>query len=556
MPTQPLPLKQLSNNPWQLWPLDPEHVADLAAEYAAGAPLPPIVVRPDPQAKGRYQIAVGHHRVAARLQLHLADVDAEVRDLTDLEMARLAIAENFKRRVPSAIDKAHALQRLTGAPFHLSQAQAAEQLGYANKATVSHLQRLLSLPAPIQAHVHSGALPERLARGLVSVARSLPQVAQAVADTVAKSADDKEAVFDDALGQAVAKHGRAMWDAPWPHARGGGEWTPPAAALPYVADVAATLGLTTLPACKGCEFHLTAHGDHCARPACFDAKITAWRWAEVAQAAKPLGLTLAAPGHGRDVPAERLHLLFDGDADDKRRAEAALKSKHASLRLLPTARAVRDYESETRARADLLGSKFAALATTDWPALKKALPASVTAKAPEKAAPKPKTPADYARQFKAQAAKRKAEQAELTRLVTVAAEVLAPLLPDHERLLQLLVESWEWKHAAAKAKSLKAKKVAVMVALIEGHAYDVLGPAYDAAAWRTPDGLRAGLVALLGLFKKPVPSALGASPEPKKVETTRRVVSKPKKGGATRAKPARPAKKAKAPKPGRKAKKP
>lgn len=543
MPTQPLPLKQLSNNPWQLWPLDPEHVADLAAEYAAGAPLPPIVVRRSPAPAKGYEIAVGHHRVAARLQLHLADVDAEVRDLTDLEMARLAVVENFKRRVPSAIDKAHALQRLTGAPFHLSQADAAEQLGYANKATVSHLQRLLSLPAPIQAHVHSGALPERLARGLVSVSRSLPQVALAVADQVAKS-DDKESTFDDALGAAVAKHGRPMWDAPWlPKAT----WTGP---ITYVADVAAQLGLTTLPPCKGCEFHLTVQGEQCARPACFDAKVVAWRWAEVAQAAKSLGVTLAAPG-------EQVKVIYIGGlADQKRLVEAALKSKdlytREHLRLVPVTGKVSDYDSDARARQDLLGSKFAALATADWPALKQALPESVTAKPTAKAAPKPKTRADYARQFKAQAAKYKAEQAELTRLVAVAATVLAPSLPDHERLLQLLVEKWEWEHGAAQAKSLKAKKVAVMVELIEKNGMNLLDGEH-ARQWEAgdPESHRAALVALLGLFKKPIPAALAAPPEPKKVETTRRVVSKPKKVGA--ALRGRPVKKPRPKKRGRKA---
>jgi len=539
---QSLPLRQLENNPYQLWPLDPDHVADLAAEVAAGAPLPPIVVRPDPQAKGRYQIAVGHHRVAARLQLHLADIPAEVRELTDLEMARLAIAENFKRRVPSAIDKAHALQRLTAPPFNLSQAQAAGQLGYANKATVSHLLRLLSLPAPLQAHVHSGALPERLARGLVSVARSLPQVAQTVAEQVAKS-DEKESTFDDALAKAVRKYGRPMWDAPWPTGRGGGAWTPPAAALPYVADAAQKLGLTTLPACQGCEFHLTVHGHHCARPACFDAKVVAWRWAQAAQAAQTLGLTLAAPG-------EAVKLIFDGAPDDKRRAEAALKSKDVftreHLRLVAVTGKVRDYDFDARARADLLGSRFVALATADWPALKKALPAAVTAQAAPPPEKKPLTPTQPDQQWKAQQAVLKANQAERTRLITVAAEVLAPLLPDHEPLLKLIVPPWMTRDAWKAAKSLKARKVVVMADLLDENGADLLDTKDQ--RWNTPDGLRAALVALLGLFKKPVPAALRLPPEPKKVETIRRVVSKPEKAGAARAKPGRPPRKAKVPK--------
>jgi len=571
-----IPLKQLANNPWQMWPLDPEHVADLAAEYAAGAPLPPIVVRRSP-APGRvgathasptYQIAVGHHRVAALLSLSKDDIPAEVRDLSDLEMARLAIAENFKRRVPSAIDKAHALQRLTAPPFSLSQAAAAKNLGYANQATVSHLLRLLTLPAPIQAHVHSGALPERLARGLISVARSLPQVAQKVADTVAK-AEDKETVFDDALSNAVRQHGRPMWDAPWRQGGGKGDWTGP---ITYVADVAGKLGLTVLPPCKGCEFNLQDR--NCARPACFDAKSTAWKWAEVGKAAKALGVAVAAPGEaGAGHPGgPALKLLFDGDPDDKPRAVAALKlghapeavarALHASLRLVPTARAVRDYESETRARADLLGSKFAALATTDWPALKKALPVGATHASPAAPALTPaQRQAANNKQWKAVQAQHQAVNAELKRLVTVAATVLAPLLPDHEPLLNLLCPLWEIRAAWKAAKSLKAKKIVVMDALIDENGADLLD---GDQRWDTPDGLRAGLAALLGLFKKRVPAALSAvgakhaspkparkKPGPKPTSGRRPAVDKPK------VKPSRPASTGKAkpaPKRGRKAK--
>jgi len=175
-------LDRLHDNPWQLWPLDPVHVADLAGEYRAKAPLPPIIVRPHPEKLNHYQIAAGHHRVAAQAQLGERLVAAEVRPLTDLDMATIAISENFKRRVPSAIDKARAAQRLTAPPFNLTQADVAKRMGYANPATVAHLLQLLRLPPTVQAHADSGALPERLARQLLPIARSLPAQAQVVAD--------------------------------------------------------------------------------------------------------------------------------------------------------------------------------------------------------------------------------------------------------------------------------------------------------------------------------------------------------------------------------------
>ncbi len=545
--TQLIPLNKTLPNPWQMWPLDPAHVADLAAEYTAGAPLPPIVVRPDPHGKGLYQIAIGHHRVAARLQLKLADVEAEVRDLSDLELARLAIAENFKRRVPSAIEKARALQRLTGAPFNLSQAEASRNLGYAHAASASHLLRLLELPAPVQAHVHSGALPERLARPLVAVARALPQVAERVAAQVAQADPDaKESTLDDALSDALHKHGRPMWDAPW-HGRGAkADFIPPPGAVTYVAEAAQKLGLTTLPACQGCEFHLLSPTESCARPACFDAKVTAWRWAEAGKAAKALGVALAAPG-------EQVKVIFNGHADDKPRAVAALKGLHgpdpkhigfASLRLVATARPIRSYESETRARADLLGSSAAALATTDWPALKKALPESAKPQQGQASPPARQTEAEREKKWKAEQAQRQATRQEIARLITVAAESLAPRLPDSEPLLALLAAYHSYAGEFKAAKTLKARKVVLLRFLIEDAQEfdaDLFGEDPD---WDTPEGTRAALVALLGKFKQRVPAALAAPPEPRARAALR---GRPSKTASRPArKPARPAKKARA----------
>jgi hypothetical protein len=126
-------------------------------------------------------------------------------------------------------------------------------------------------------------------------------------------------------------------------------------------------------------------------------------------------------------------------------------------------------------------------------------------------------------------------------------------------------------------QGLKAKKVAVMVELIEKNGVDLLDGEH-AQKWNAdPESHRAALVALLGLFKKPVPSALAAPPELKlDARTEARIALErqrmPKVGVAKpikhdphkfvhlatktrKAKPARPTKKAKPARRGRKAKK-
>lgn len=65
----------------------------------------PILVRPHPDAKDRYQIAFGHRRVRAARRLGIK-VRAVVRDLTDQELVVAQGKENLDRRDLSFIEKA------------------------------------------------------------------------------------------------------------------------------------------------------------------------------------------------------------------------------------------------------------------------------------------------------------------------------------------------------------------------------------------------------------------------------------------------------------------
>jgi ParB family transcriptional regulator, chromosome partitioning protein len=76
----------------------------------------PILVRPHPDNKDRYQIAFGHRRVRAAAQLGVK-IRAVVRDLTDQELVVAQGKENLDRRDLSFIEKAFFAVRLEALSF-------------------------------------------------------------------------------------------------------------------------------------------------------------------------------------------------------------------------------------------------------------------------------------------------------------------------------------------------------------------------------------------------------------------------------------------------------
>jgi ParB-like chromosome segregation protein Spo0J len=225
MTIQNFELHLISANPWQTRPLDEDHAQALAADIAEHGLLQAATGRIHPQRPEYIQLATGHHRLHAFRLLRQEIFDKhqgpdepdpkwatfpiDVREMTDLQMATTAIAENNARKDLSAIEKAQTLSRLIR-EFNLSQAEAGKPFGL-GQAAVANLLRLLKLPEPIQAHVQSGALPERLARQLVSIAKVFPAEAQKIADATAKAGPDKrESEFDEAESEFERK-AQAVW---------------------------------------------------------------------------------------------------------------------------------------------------------------------------------------------------------------------------------------------------------------------------------------------------------------------------------------------------------
>lgn len=146
---RPVPLDAIEPNPDQpRRHFDPEALSELAASIKAHGVLQPVLLRPHPRDKGRYQLVAGERRYRASREAGLTELPAVVRELTDAEALELALVENVLREDISPLEEARTLKSLLET-FGYSYAQLGERLGK-NKAYVDHRVRLLKMPEPVQ----------------------------------------------------------------------------------------------------------------------------------------------------------------------------------------------------------------------------------------------------------------------------------------------------------------------------------------------------------------------------------------------------------------------
>lgn len=131
----------------------PDPVFDgLKASIADGGQQVPILVRPSPEADGRYQAAYGHRRLRAARELG-QKVRAVVRPLTDAELVVAQGKENLDRADLSFIERAQFAAALEGRGFDRATLMSAVEPNKGN------LSVLLSLAKAIPADVISAIGP-------------------------------------------------------------------------------------------------------------------------------------------------------------------------------------------------------------------------------------------------------------------------------------------------------------------------------------------------------------------------------------------------------------
>lgn len=161
-----LPVADIMPNPGQpRRQFDEAAMAELTASVKAHGVLQPILVRPF---NDRHQIIAGERRWRAAQAAGLHEIPVVLRELSDGQVAEIALIENIQRADLNAIEEARGYQKLI-AEFGHTQAVLADIVGK-SRSHVTNLLRLLDLPVTVQALVESGALSMGHARALVGAA--------------------------------------------------------------------------------------------------------------------------------------------------------------------------------------------------------------------------------------------------------------------------------------------------------------------------------------------------------------------------------------------------
>jgi len=146
---------------------DATDLAELVHSIREVGVLQPVVVRPLPDAPGKYELVMGERRFRASKEAGQDTIPAVVRETADVDMLRDALLENLHRAQLNPLEEASAYQQLL-ADFGITQDQLATRIGR-SRPQITNTIRLLKLPEPVQLRVAAGVLSAGHARAILSV---------------------------------------------------------------------------------------------------------------------------------------------------------------------------------------------------------------------------------------------------------------------------------------------------------------------------------------------------------------------------------------------------
>ena len=179
---------------------------ELASSIRQRGIIQSVLVRPDPNHPGDYQIVAGERRWRAAQRAQLHDIPIVVRELDDRSVLELAIIENVQRSDLNPIEEASGYIQLIER-FAYTQEKMSEIVGK-SRSHVANTLRLLGLPDQVQQMLRSGKLSAGHARALINAP-----------DPVALA---EQAVLNGLTVRQVEDLARRVAVAPRRRARGGG----------------------------------------------------------------------------------------------------------------------------------------------------------------------------------------------------------------------------------------------------------------------------------------------------------------------------------------------
>jgi ParB family chromosome partitioning protein len=163
-----IPTGEIRPNPFQpRKEFQPEELAELTSSIKENGLLQPLMVRPAPGSRGRWELVAGERRLRAVTELGWREVPALIREVDDQTLLVLALVENLQREALGPLEEAEGYKVLTES-FNLTQGEIAQAVGK-DRSTVANTLRLLQLPPSVKKLVENGALTAGHVRPLLSM---------------------------------------------------------------------------------------------------------------------------------------------------------------------------------------------------------------------------------------------------------------------------------------------------------------------------------------------------------------------------------------------------
>lgn len=163
----------IENNPFQpRKEFDATAIDELSESLEQHGMIQPLVVRRHGE---RYQLISGERRLRAAIKAGWQSVPVQVREADDRQMSEVAIVENLQRKDLNPLEKAQSFREYLQR-YGCTQDELARRLSV-DRSTIANLIRLLELPEPIQAAIHSGTLTQGHARALLPLGDEREQMA-------------------------------------------------------------------------------------------------------------------------------------------------------------------------------------------------------------------------------------------------------------------------------------------------------------------------------------------------------------------------------------------
>lgn len=143
---------------------DKKQLDDLAQSIKQYGILQPIIVR---KVGTNYEIVAGERRFRASLILNFKTIPAIIKNLSDNEVAEMALIENLQREDLNFFEEAEGYAKLI-TDFAITQEEIARNIGK-SQSTVANKLRLLNLPPEIRKEISVDVITERHARALLKL---------------------------------------------------------------------------------------------------------------------------------------------------------------------------------------------------------------------------------------------------------------------------------------------------------------------------------------------------------------------------------------------------